>query len=268
MRFIYDMKKAKIIIGIIVVILLTLSSCSTENIDQVPLLTKIVEVSVDGSSNTTTLNYNGNKIVNIDKADKFSEFYYTDDLITKIVESDKTTKRKNTLDYSYLDGKLVKITSSDNYVINYLHNNDGTVSYEKTTKDSNNNEVKIYHGILYFQSENLIKDEKILDDAGIGILAKNSLSLEYDYKNNALNNILGFNKLLDFSKTISSNNDITRTEIALVKNLTEDQVISSIKTYKSKYNYNLKGYPTIIVSENLLFGGKNSNHLKSVLFYD
>ena len=99
-------------------------------------------------------------------------------------------------------------------------------------------------------------------------MAKNSLSLEYDYKNNALNNILGFNKLLDFSKTIYSNNDITRTEIALVKNLTEDQVISSIKTYKSKYNYNLKGYPTIIVSENLLFGGKNSNHLKSVLFYD
>ena len=262
------MKKAKIIIGIIVVILLTLSSCSTENIDQVPLLTKIVEVSVDGSSNTTTLNYNGNKIVNIDKVDKFSEFYYTDDLITRIVESDKNSQHKNTLNYSYSNGKLVKITSSDNYVINYVHNTDGSVSYEKSTKDLNNNEIKIYHGILYFQNGNLIKDDRILDDAGKGILAKNSVSLEYDYKNNALNNIMGYGKLLNYSKTISYNNDVNRTETSSVKNFAEDQIISSIKTYKSKYTYNLEGYPTIIVSENLLFGGKNSNHLKSVLFYD
>jgi len=262
------MKKGNKIMGIVVVVLMTLCSCSNENIDQAPLLKKIVEVSIDGSSNTTTLNYNGNKIVNIDNVDKLSEFYYTDDLITRIVESDKTTQHKNALDYSYSEGKLVKITSSDNYVLNYIHNNDGSVSYEKITKDSNNSEVKIYHGILYFQNENLIKDERILDDAGTGILAKNSVSLEYDYKNNALNNILGYGKLLNYSKTISSNNDVTSTEISSVKNLAEDQVISSIKTYKSKYTYNSKEYPTVIVSENLMFGGKNSNHLKSVLFYD
>lgn len=262
------MKKANIIIGLLSVFLITLSSCTNENIDQVPLLKKIVEVSVDGSSNTTTLNYNGNKIVNIDKVDKLTEFYYTDDLITRIVESDKITQHKNALDYLYSDGKLVKIISSDNYVLNYIHTNDGSVSYEKITKDSNNNEVKIYHGILYFQNENLIKDERILDDAGIGVLAKNSISIEYDYKNNALNNILGFGKLLNYSKTISSNNDINRTEISYIKNMAEDQVISSIKTYKSKYTYNLNEYPTVIVSETLLFGGNNSNHLKSVLFYD
>lgn len=268
MRFIYDMKKANIILGMVVVVLMTLCSCSNENIDQVPLLKKIFEISVDGSSNTTTLNYNGNKIANIDKVDKLSEFYYTDDLITRIVESDKTTQHKSILDYSYSDGKLVKITSSDNYTLNYIHKNDGSVSYEKITKDSNNIEVKIYHGILYFQNENLIKDERILDDAGIGILAKNSISLEYDYKNNALNNILGYGKLLNYSKTISSNNDVAITEISSVKNVTEDQVISSIKTFTNKYTYNLEGYPTVIVSENLLLGGKKSNHLKSVLFYD
>ncbi|WP_395050282.1 hypothetical protein [Flavobacterium sp.] len=264
------MKKANIIIGLLSVFLIILSSCSNENVDQtqVQLLKKIVEISVDGSSNTTLLSYDGNKIVNIDKVDKHSEFYYTDDLITKIVESDKTNQHINTLQYLYLNGQLSKITSSDNYVINYIHNSDGSVSYEKLTKDSNNNDVRINHGTLYFQSGNLIKDDKFLNDAGQGILAKNSISLEYDYKNNALNNILGFEKLLNYSKTISSNNDIAGNETSYVKHLAEDQVTSSIKTYNNKYTYNLNGYPTVIVSESLLLGGKNSNHLKSVLFYD
>jgi hypothetical protein len=264
------MKKANIIIGILSVFLITLSSCSNENIDQtqVQLLKKVVEVSVDGTSNTTLLSYDGNKIVNIDKFDKHSEFYYTGDLITKIIESDKTNQHVNTVQYLYLNGQLSKITSSDNYVINYIHNSDGTVSYEKLTKDSQNNDVRINHGTLYFQSGNLIKDDKFLDDAGQGILAKNSISLEYDYKNNALNNILGFEKLLNYSKTISSNNDVASTETSYVKHLAEDQVVSSIKMYSNKYTYNLNGYPTVIVSEKLLFGGQNSNHLKSVLFYD
>ncbi len=262
------MKISKELVGILVVVLIMLCSCTSETIEQVPMLKKIVEVSVDGSSNTTTLTYNGNKIATIDKVDTFSEFYYTDDLITKIVESDKTTQHINTLDYSYSNGKLVKITSSDNYMLNYIHNSDGTVSYEKLTKDSNNNDVKIYHGTLYFQNENLIKDDKILDNAGKGILAKNILSKQYDNKNNALNNILGFNKLLDYSKTISSNNDISSTETSSVKNIDDDQVISAVKIYNSKYQYNSNGYPTEIVSEKIMFGGADSKHLKSQLFYN
>lgn len=264
------MKKTNKLIGLALVLLITLSSCTNESVDQTQtqLLKKIVEISVDGSSNNTLLTYDGDKIVNIDKFDKHSEFYYTGDLITKIVESDKTNQHINTLQYLYLNGQISKITSSDNYVINYIHNSDGSVSYEKLTKDSQNNDVKINHGTLYFQSGNLIKDDKFLDDAGQGILAKNSISLEYDYKNNALNNILGFDKLLNYSKTISSNNDVASTETSYVKHLAEDQIISTVKRYSNKFTYNLNGYPTVIVSEKLLLGGENSNHLKSVLFYD
>lgn len=265
-----NMKKANIIIGLLSVFLITLCSCSNESIDQaqVQMLKKIVEVSVDGSSNTTLLSYDGNKIVNIDKFDKHSEFYYTGDLITKIVVSDKTNQHINTVQYLYLNGQLSKITSSDNYVINYIHNSDGSVSYEKLTKDSNNNDVKIYHGTLYFQSGNLIKDDKFLDDAGQGILAENITSFEYDYKNNALSNILGYNKLLDYSKTISSNNVISSSEISSVKNIVEDQIISAIKMNKSKNQYDSIGYPIEIVSEDLIFGGNDSKHLKSILFYN
>ncbi|MBC7845250.1 MAG: hypothetical protein H7Y10_02005 [Flavobacterium sp.] len=263
------MKKVKQIVGIVVVLLMTLCSCTSDPIEQVQFLKKIVEVSVDGTSNTTLLTYDGNKLVSIDKVDQLSKFYYTGDLITKVVTLDKTTQHSNTLDYSYSNiGKLTKITSSDNYVINYIHNNDGSVSYEKLTKDSNNLEVKNYHGILYFQNENLIKDERTLDDAGNGVLAKNLLNIGYDSKNNALKNILGFNKLLDYSKIISSNNEILSTAVTSVKSINDDQVISEIKRYDSEYQYNSNGYPTEIVSKNILFGGSDSNHLKSQLFYN
>src|SRR6476660_6192025 len=118
------MKKVKEIVGIVVVLLMTLCSCTNELIEQVSMLKKIVEVSVDGSSNTTLLTYDGNKLVTIDKVDQLSKFYYTGDLITKVVESDKTTQHQNTLEYFYSKGQLTKITSSDNYVINYVHNSD------------------------------------------------------------------------------------------------------------------------------------------------
>ena len=94
------MKKIKEIVGILVIVLITLCSCTTETIEQAPMLKRIVEVSVDGSSNTTTLNYNGNKIATIDKVDAFLEFYYTGDLITKIVEFTKSNSHKNTMEYS------------------------------------------------------------------------------------------------------------------------------------------------------------------------
>lgn len=262
------MKKVKEIVGIVIVVLMTLCSCTTDPIDQIPMLKRIVEVSVDGSSNTTTLVYDENKIVSIDKVDQLLKFYYTDDLITKVEELDKTTQHLNTLNYSYSEDQLTKITSSDNYIINYIHNGDGSVSYEKLTKDSNNLEVRNYHGILYFQNENLVKDEKTLDDAGQGISSKNTVSIQYDTKRNALKNVLGFNKLMDYSKAISSNNDVIYSEVSSVRDIDNDQITSSVKRIDSKYKYNSLGYPTEIVSEKIVFGGSDSNHLKSQLFYN
>jgi len=265
-----NMEKTNKIVWLVSVFLIMLCSCSNEDVGQVQVqfLKKIVEVSVDGSSNTTLLSYDGNKIVNIDKFDMHSEFYYTGDFITKIVELDKTNQHLNALQYSYYDGQLTRVSSSENYVLNYIHNADGTVSYEKLTKDSENNYVKIYHGTLFFQNGNLVKDERFLDDVGKNVLAENSISFEYDDRNNALNNILGYNKLLDYSETISLNNNIKSSETLSVKYLAEDQVTSSIKINTSKYKYNLNGYPSEIVSENPIFGANDSKHLKSILFYD
>ncbi len=252
------------------ILLITLSSCTNEGVTLVPvqLLKKIVEISTDGSSNTTFLTYNGNKIVSIDKVDAIATFYYTADLITKIALLDKSTQHINTLQYDYSDGQLVKITSSDNYVLNYIHHADGSVSYEKLTKDLNNNDIKIYHGILSFQNGNLIKDDKFLDDEGVEVLSENTINSTYDNKNNALFNVVGFNKLLDYSKIISSNNELSNDETSFVKHLDDDQATSSIKMNLAKYLYDSYGYPTEIISQNILFGGNDSKHLKSQLFYN
>jgi len=264
------MKKAKEIVGILVVVLITLCSCTNETVEivQPQLLKKIVEVSVDGSSTITTLNYSGNKIQNIDKPDAFLEFYYTGNDITKIIEFNKVSKHTNTLEYAYVEDKLVKITSSDNYVLNYIHNNDNTVSYEKVTKDAQNNDVKIYHGTLYFQNDNLIKDEQVLDNVETNILSKKSLNVVYDNKKNALYNILGFSKLLDYSRSISTNNPLNSSETSYVKFIAEDHIISAFTMNKNISIYDTLGYPTEIVSENNIFGVTDSNHLKSQLFYN
>ena len=262
------MKRIINTVGILLVVIVTLCSCSNETIEQLPMLKRIVEISDDGSSTSTTLNYNENKIVSIDKIDALLEFYYTGNLITKSVEINKSNSYKNTLDYIYLDGKLTKITSSENYNINYIHNNDGTISYEKLSKGANNLEVKIHHGILYFQNGNLIKDVQILDNTGNGILSKRELSLEYDTKYNPLNNILGFGKLLNYQQLISLNNATIYYESTSVKRINDNQIISSVKRVDNNYQYNSNGYPSEIVSENIVFGGTDDKHLKSQLFYN
>jgi len=256
-------------IGILVLVITTLSSCTSETVEQdVPMLKKIVEVSVDGATTTTNLNYNGDNIVSIDKVDAHLEFYYTGSLITKIVEINKTTSHKNSLDYTYVDGQLNKIISSDNYIINYKQNKDGSISYEKWTKDSNDVAVKVYFGTLFFQNGNLVKDEKVIEDLKKGIVTTKTLTSVFDNRNNALHHILGFDKLLDFAKTASSNNCIIHSESDTEKKLENDQIISSIKRFDKKIQYNASGYPTEIISENIVFGGSDPNHLKSQLFYN
>ena len=69
-----------------------------------------------------------------------------------------------------------------------------------------------------------------------------------------MKNILGFDKLLDYSKTISSNNEILSTDVSSIEYIDDDQVITALKKIDSKYQYNSSDYPIEIVSENIVFG--------------
>lgn len=115
---------------------------------------------------------------------------------------------------------------------------------------------------MYFENENLIKDERIFDNTAVGVTLNYSMSFDYDAKKNPLYRIAGFNKLLDQNQAVSSNNSLVITEMnSTVKN---DEIISSATFYKCIFKYNAGGYPTEQIAEN---GIGNSGYLKSEYFY-
>ncbi|MFV8327275.1 hypothetical protein [Flavobacterium sp. ZS1P14] len=229
------------------------------------MLKKIVTTASDGTSATTLFTYNGTEIVSIDGVQKHTDFTYTNGLISKIVTLDKTNQLSETIEYTYVTGELVRVKSANKYIINYIHNSDETVSYEKLAINSGNQEVKMYHGILYFQNENFIKDERILDNTGLGVLSQYSISFDYDSKHNPLYNVLGYKKLLDYNEAISSNNSLISTVI--ISTTKGDQIASSAKFYKNSFAYDLENYPTEKISENAIVGSDNTGYLKSQFFY-
>jgi hypothetical protein len=257
--------------SIAIVLFFTLSSCSSDSAAAsdatTKLLGKMVDVATNGSSTTTSFTYNANKIVSIDGPSKHMSFNYNNDLITKIVTLDDATQSQTVVTYTYAEGNLVKTTLSENYVINYVHNTDGTITYEKYTTDSNNNEVLVNKGTLYFQNGNLTRDERILEIT-VAEVSKRITTYQYDNKINPLNNILGLSKLLDNSNVISKNN-VTRIEEEFRKEyINSEQVTSSMVLYVVANQYDTDGYPSIITSEKKFFGWPIDNHIKTELYYN
>ena len=127
---------------------------------------------------------------------------------------------------------------------------------------SESQELKEFHGTLFFDNENLIKDERTLDNTAAGTVSKYNLNFDYDSKNNPLYNIAGYKKLLDCNQSISANNSLIITEnTSIVK---EEQLISATKLYKNSFTYDSDGYPKEQVSETTIF---NSGFVKIQYFY-
>lgn len=255
---------------LVTLFIVTLSSCSSDNNDVVreKLLKKIVEVNTDGTSSAYNFTYNGNKIVSIDSETNNKTYIYTNNLITKIIEFDNETQLQTTFDYLYSGDKLTKVICSDNYNLTYVYNQDGTVSYEKTTTDVNDNVVLVFHGIISFKNGNVYEDKKIVDNTGVNILEKGEVSFVYDAKKNPLNNITGYNKLLDHFNSISANNTTLCIENNSTSYLDTDQIVSSATQHSGVFKYDNDGYPTEILSEKPVFENQNENHFKSLYFYE
>lgn len=259
------MKKAFNIIWIVSAFLAVFYSCSKDKDDSGKLLKQLVEVSADGTSETTDFSYNGNEIKSIDGTKQRTEFSYMDGLITKVIVLDKATAVSSTIEYSYLRGQLLSAKSLNNYIINYSPNSDGSIAYEKLDLKAGNQDVKICHGILYFKNKNLIKDARTFDSAPSGVTLTYSISFEYDSKNNPFHSVLGYEKLLDQNDIISANNSL----ISVVTNTSakNDQITSSANFYKSTFKYDEDGYPTEKISESAMPVEGNSDYVKSQYFY-
>ena len=254
----------------VTLLIVTITSCSSDNDDiiQIKLLKKVIEINTDGTSSTFNFTYNDNKIASINSELNSKTFTYTDNLITKIIELDSEKQLQTTYDYVYKGTKLIKVICSDNYILNYTYNSDGTVSYEKTTKDVNNNIVLLFHGSLTILGGNVIDNKKIHDNVGVNILSKEDVSFVYDSKKNPFDNIIGFNKLLDQFKNISANNATSIVEIKSTTNLNTNQLISSAVQLPRVLQYDNDDYPTEIISDKPVFENQKGKHLKSLYFYE
>lgn len=259
------MKKTKSIFWLLSILLLTFYSCSNDSEDNLKLLMKVVETNEKGTSETTVFTYNGNEIESVDGAQKSTAFTYRDGLITKMITLNKKNQLLETIEYSYLKGKLSEVQSIGNYRINYIHNSDKTISYERFTIISANQQVKEFHGTLYLENENLIKDDRILDNVSAGVISSYSVSYDYDFKNNPLFHVTGFRELLNQNEKISLNNNLISTVITSVSK--DDQIASSAILYKSSFTYDLENYPTERVSETAIFANGNTGYMKTDYFY-
>ncbi|KDN54876.1 hypothetical protein [Flavobacterium seoulense] len=239
-----------------------LSSCSNDKNEKGKNFIKIIESTQNGIVENSVFTYNDKQLVSAENSKSKTDYTYNDGLITKVITYSKTTNATIVVNYKYNNEKLTEVTSSENYVINYTHNSDGTVSYEKFTVDAKKQQQKVYHGTLVFKNQNLIKDERVFDDADENSVSSSKTTFDYDTFNNPYFSIVGFDKLLDQGAAISKNNIVmTVAETTVVSG---EGTISSANMYKTTFKYDSDDYPTEQVSEASL---NNPNYSKIQYLY-
>lgn len=197
-----------------------------------------------GTNSTSTLTYDGNKILSSIAEDSKIFFTYDGNTITKQEKFDVDSNGKESknieLTYSYENGKLKTRVTRRSFSTKYpngetigktvyTHSSDDLISYiDYSVNPDTKIETKISEGSLMYKNGNLIQFKSVRGSAVSAIVQ------EFDNKNNPLKNILGFDLLLN--ETEFSNNNvlkITRT----------DSEFPNPTVYLANYIYNDKNYP-------------------------
>lgn len=224
--------------------LVVFTSCSNDNNDSSDssdsvssiLPKKVTYIESDGSSHSEDIVFNGNKVVSITGEDYVMKYTYVGDFITKFEEFDENNVLYVTKEYTYTNGKLTSLikkeTGAPTYSnIKFVHNADGTVSYEDFMINSSTNAEDDggFVGTFTFKDGNLVKNEYTYYGS------EKLITYEYDINNNPLKNILGFNLLLDIDPSESYVNNVTK-----IINTSDTSVRTTTYTYK----YDANNYPT------------------------
>lgn len=243
----------KLLILSTIVSLIMISCSSDENSPSEPkdstlpkTISYVYPNEILGRNYTSTLTYNGNKIVSSVRSASKTVFTYTGDVITKqevfdVDAQGKETKTKEA-DYTYENGKIktrvVKTNFTpqypDGYFIDktvYTHTSNELISFVRYSVDKDTKaETKSIDGSFMYADGNLIKYS-----AGASVYV-----YEYEAKNNPLKNILGFNLLLNEISEMGKNN--------VAKINFKPSPSSPEANYLKSYIYNDKGYPTKHIS--------------------
>lgn len=230
---------------LVVIVLMALNSCSSDNNNPEPknvILPKTIsyqDLNDPKENYTSSITYDGNKIVSIISTDGTKTiFTYADNLITKTEDFEGTKLTDRTVyvyDKEKLKEKLISEMISDTlpngkntkYVYSYDANwvyytcYDVDVILKKETERSK--------GALVFQIENLVQNAEFYN-------VNNALGSEnytYDNKSNPFRNVLGINLLLDRD---SSANNVLEYSYSSSSSTIQHKVFYS-------YEYDANGYP-------------------------
>ena len=247
------------------VMLVLFYSCANDKNNELKLVTKLIETVADSSKITTAFTYKNNEIVSADSSIERVDYTYSNGLITKIVSKKKVDQTQLSTSFTYDKDKLVQVKSSDGSSVSYVYNADGSINYDYFVANDKGEQKKQYHGVLSFSKANLVKDNRVLDNAEISFVTKIDMSYEYDTSKNPFANIKGFDKLLIQDELISVNNVMMCVVENSTTDIKKDQIMSSAKMHQSSFKYDNDGYPKEQVSEN---AKKNSGYLKSKYFYE
>ena len=211
------------------IVALSIISCSKDDSlvetssESVILPKRIVETTTNTNTTniiTSTLKYNGNKLLEINYPDEKILLTYTGDLITKIVSYRRATILFTT-EYQYENNKLKTVINTEDsnpsFISKtktiYIHNTDGTILEEEYNINSTTGiETKTNRSSLNtYANGNLVKTiytaiyTSTTTDSNI-----TTINYEYDVKNNPYKNILGFSQLLDSLQFLINLNNATK----------------------------------------------------------
>jgi hypothetical protein len=243
--------------------LLVMTSCSSDGNSSDPvasILPKTVSYSYPSyppNNSSSTVVYNGNKIVSIKDVTFRTDYTYNGDVIVKTTsydtESGKDVKVSEET-YTYTNNKLATSSYARDFSTEYAsgknkvrsiftYNTDGIITAESYYTYANEVIPESIEQVLTISNGNLVKRV---------ISSSNDVRTdiyEYDTKNNPFKNVLGFNLLLnndirvDFllgdDLMVSVNNVVKHTSTRIYGSDTYGPDV-----YNSVYIYDANGYPT------------------------
>ena len=243
-----NMKKILYFFSALILVLTSCSSDDSSSSQDDSILPKTISYTYPDfpqDNSISTITYDGNKIVSIVKLGSKTVFTYDGNRIIKQEVFDvyfNGGQFKNTeVSYTYEKEKLKTKILRDGYSTEYpdgdyiyktvyTHTSDVLVSFIAYRVNADTQaETKSNQGNLTYKGGNLVKQQLVAEGF------TETMTFNYDSKNNPLKNVTGFNLLLDEVGDFGINNNVEATR-------TNTHYPNSV-TYKSNYIYNNKNYP-------------------------
>lgn len=217
-----------------------------ENPDPIPpvesmFIKKIIKNNPDGSNLITVFDYSDRKIARIeDTALKVTDFTYNE---LDLIETSKeylggVLKKTNTYVYD-ISENLISLTtidaaSSTGIKWIYVHNANGTISYQKFSGDDVDQDNLVSTGVI---SET--KRTEVITDSVTAEETTHTITYDYDLGNNPMMNITGYEKIYfaDSESSLNIENNVTS-----MTTQTNDE--AAVVEFTNLYEYTNNNFPS------------------------